>query len=460
MHTYAAAGVDIAAAEENVRRIRGHVRSTHGPEVLGDFGAFAGLFHLQGLRDPVLVASTDGVGTKLLLGLELGRFDGLGRDLVNLSVNDVLTTGARPLFFLDYVGVHAIDHAVMEALVGGMAAACRENGCALLGGETAQLPELYAPDHFDLAGTVIGVVERSEIIDGSTVEPGNRVWGLPSNGLHTNGYTLARRIVAEAGLELQRAPELKHVPELERVPDQRLGQTANAAALGPSLGEQSPGGKSPGGKSPGGKSPGGKSLGRESLGGQSPGGQSPGGQSLGGQSARGQSLGGQSLGGRSPGGQSPGGQSPGGQSPGGQSAGGQSVGRQSVGGHSPGGHSLGDALLAPHPSYLAAMYPLRHSVKAIAHITGGGIPGTLPRVLPEHVSAELDWGSWPVPPIFVLLQELGHVGDQEMLRVFNMGLGLIFVTAPSCDPRPDCPTAMEVGRIVQRGEQRVVIRPR
>src|ERR1700716_492244 len=189
--TYAAAGVDITAAEENVRRIGQHVRSTHGPSVLGDFGAFAGLFQLKDVRDPVLVASTDGVGSKVLLGLQLGRYDVLGRDLVNLSVNDVLTTGARPLFFLDYVGLHAIDQATMNALVAGMAAACRENGCALLGGGTAQLPELYSAGHMDLAGTVI---------DGSAVRPGDRVWGLPSTGLHTNGYSLARQLIA--GLDL------------------------------------------------------------------------------------------------------------------------------------------------------------------------------------------------------------------------------------------------------------------
>lgn len=328
MQTYAAAGVDIAAAEENVRRIRRQVRSTHGPEVLGDFGAFAGLFHLQGLTDPVLVASTDGVGSKVLLGLELQRYDTLGRDLVNLSVNDVLTTGARPLFFLDYVGLHAIEHAQMEALVGGMAAACRENGCALLGGETAQLPELYAPHHLDLAGTVVGVVERDKLIDGSRVVPGDRLWGLPSTGLHTNGFSLARKIVS--GMDLANDP------------DQRLGQ------------------------------------------------------------------------------------------------------------------SLADALLAAHPSYLARMQPLLNEVKAIAHITGGGIPGNLPRVLPEQVSAELAWGSWPVPPIFELLQDLGRIDDDEMLRVFNMGLGLLFVADAAFDPRPECPAALEVGRIVARREERVV----
>ncbi|HEY2592784.1 MAG TPA: phosphoribosylformylglycinamidine cyclo-ligase [Chloroflexota bacterium] len=324
MSTYAAAGVDIRAAEENVRRIGEHVRSTHGPEVLGRFGAFAGLFQLPELNEPVLVASTDGVGTKLLLAAELCAYNVLGRDLVNLSVNDVLTTGARPLFFLDYVGLHALDHAVMEGLVGGMAAACRENGCALLGGETAQLPDLYGQGHFDLVGTVVGVVERTKIVDGSTVRVGDRVWGLPSTGLHTNGYTLARQIVA--GLDLS----------------------------------QDPGGL---------------------------------------------------------------------------------------------GQSLGEALLAPHPSYLGAIQPILDEVKAIAHITGGGILGNLPRVLPESVSAEIDWGSWRVPPIFEVLQKLGGVAPDEMLRVFNMGLGLIFVT----DPVANCPGAVEIGRVASRGPERVAI---
>ena len=301
------------------------MRSTHGPEVLGDFGAFAGLFHLTGLQDPVLVASTDGVGTKALLAAELGAYAVLGRDLVNLSVNDVLTTGARPLFFLDYVGLHALDHVVMDTLVGGMAAACRGNGCALLGGETAQLPDLYASGHFDLVGTVVGAVERTRIIDGQTVKPGDRVWGLPSTGLHTNGYSLARQIVADQ--DLTRDPGT-------------LGQT------------------------------------------------------------------------------------------------------------------LAQALLAPHPSYLHAMQPLLRQVKGMAHITGGGIPGNLPRVLPDDVSVALDRGTWRVPPIFKVLQELGGIEDAEMLRVFNMGLGLIFVT----DPDAHCDGALEIGHVIPRAEQRVVIR--
>ncbi|HEX8969202.1 MAG TPA: phosphoribosylformylglycinamidine cyclo-ligase [Chloroflexota bacterium] len=324
---YAAAGVDIAAAEENVRRISQQVRSTHGPSVLGSFGAFAGLFHLQGVGDPVLVASTDGVGSKVLIGSQLGRFEVLGSDLVNLSVNDVLTTGARPLFFLDYVGLHALDHDVMQALVSGMAAACRDNGCALLGGETAQLAELYAPGHLDLAGTVVGVVERGQIVDGSTVEIGDRVWALPSTGLHTNGFSLARKVVA--GMDLATDP------------DGRLGQP------------------------------------------------------------------------------------------------------------------LGDALLAPHPSYYPSLRTLVPRLKAIAHITGGGVPGNLPRVLPDGVSVELNWGSWPVPAIFAWLSDLGGISFDEMWHVFNLGLGLIFVAAASLDVPALCPAALAVGRVTPPSGQRV-----
>jgi phosphoribosylformylglycinamidine cyclo-ligase len=281
------------------------------------------------VRDPVLVASTDGVGSKVLLGLQLGRYDILGRDLVNLSVDDVLTTGARPLFFLDYVGLHAIEQSTMDALVAGMAAACRENGCALLGGETSQLPDIYAPGHMDLAGTVVGVVERDSIVDGSSVVPGDRVWGLASTGLHTNGFSLARRVIA--GLDLASDP-------------------------GGRLGEP-----------------------------------------------------------------------------------------------------LGDALLAAHPSYLSAVQPILPELKSIAHITGGGIGGNVPRVLPATVSVELDWGAWPVPPIFALLQDLGQIPFDEMLRVFNMGLGMLFVASPTFDPRPQCPGAVEVGRVTGLQRERVML---
>jgi phosphoribosylformylglycinamidine cyclo-ligase len=305
------------------------VRSTHGPNVLGQFGGFAGLFRFGGMRDPVLVASTDGVGSKVLLGLERRRLEVLGADLVNLSINDVLTAGARPLFFLDYVGLHALDHTLMQGLISGMAAACRDNGCALLGGETAQLPELYARGHADIVGTVVGAVERHALIDGSSVVPGDRVWGLPSTGLHTNGFTLARKLVA--GLDLDGDP-----------------------------GEL--------------------------------------------------------------------------------------------------GTSLADALLAPHPSYYPAMEPLFGRVKAIAHITGGGIPANLPRVLPAGVSVELDWGAWRVPPIFTFLQHTGRLEFEDMLHAFNMGLGLIFVTDTSFDPRPLCTAAVEVGRATKPQNDRIVFR--
>ncbi|MBI2756041.1 MAG: phosphoribosylformylglycinamidine cyclo-ligase [Chloroflexi bacterium] len=318
--TYAAAGVDIQAAEVNVRRIGAHVRSTHGPSVLGSFGAFAGLYHLTGLKDPVLVASTDGVGSKLELAHKLAQHEGIGRDLVNLSVNDILTAGARPLFFLDYIALHSMEHDQVEALVRGMSAACRENECALLGGETAQLPDLYQPGQYDLAGFVVGVVEREQIVDGSRVQLGDAVWALPSTGLHTNGFTLARRVIATAELDLRQP--------------------------------------------------------RDDLGGQ----------------------------------------------------------------------SLGEALLAAHPSYLAAMRPLlaAGAVKAMAHITGGGLAGNLPRVLPAAMGADVAWGAWPVPPVFEVLRRAGGIAHEEMLRVFNMGLGFVFVVEPGVD----CPGALRIGTIV------------
>lgn len=334
--TYAEAGVDIGAAEENVRRIAEHVRSTHGPRVLGTFGAFAGLFHLRDLRDPVLVASTDGVGSKLQLGIQLDQHEVVGRDLVNLSVNDVLTTGAKPLFFLDYVAVHQLDHEVMERLVGGMASACRENGCALLGGETAQLPDLYRPEQYDLAGFVVGAVERDQVINGSSVRPGDRVWALPSSGLHTNGYSLARHVIDASGLDLNAKPEaLKGV-------------------------------------------------------------------------------------------------------------------------------SVGEALLQPHLSYLGALAPLLErpgTIKAMAHITGGGLEGNLPRVLPEAVAAEVTWGAWAIPPIFGVLQDAGRLEFGEMMRVFNMGLGMAFVTADDVDAKAACSGAQEIGQIVDRSDdERVLLR--
>jgi phosphoribosylformylglycinamidine cyclo-ligase len=192
---YAAAGVNIDAGNEAVKRIRAHVRSARTAEVLADVGAFGGLFKLPaGFRQPVLVASTDGVGTKIMVAAAMGKYDTVGQDLVNHCVNDILVQGARPLFFLDYFATGKLDPAVVEQVVKGLAQACRENGCALLGGETAEMPGLYREGDFDLAGTIVGAVERRAIVDGSKIRASDVLLGLPSTGLHTNGYSLARKI--------------------------------------------------------------------------------------------------------------------------------------------------------------------------------------------------------------------------------------------------------------------------
>lgn len=201
---YKDSGVDIDKANQATRSITRDVRSTWGDEVLSDVGSFGGLFRMpEGLDDPVLVSSMDGVGTKLLVASMAGRFDTVGQDLVNHCVNDILVQGARPLYFLDYVAAGALDPDVVAGVVRGLATACRENGCALVGGETAEMPGLYHGSDFDLAGTIVGVVERDRIIDGRSITPGDVVFAFESNGLHTNGFSLARRIVFDAaGLEV------------------------------------------------------------------------------------------------------------------------------------------------------------------------------------------------------------------------------------------------------------------
>jgi phosphoribosylformylglycinamidine cyclo-ligase len=335
---YAAAGVDIAAGERAVELMRTAVRSTHGPRVLGDLGAFGGLFRLgSAYRDPILVSSTDGVGTKLKVAIALQRYDTIGRDLVAHCVNDILTTGAEPLFFLDYVAMGRLDPERVAEIVTGMALECRENGCALIGGETAEMPDLYAPGDFDLAGFIVGVVERDRLVDGAQIAVGDLVWGLPSSGLHTNGYSLARRVLADLSWDGEH----------------------------PRLGE-----------------------------------------------------------------------------------------------------SIGDALLRPHRSYLAAMRALVEAglVVGMAHITGGGIVGNVPRVLPAGLAVELDWGAWPVPPIFDLTAAQGAVPFDEMIRVFNMGLGWVFMTRAADEARVAAlaPAALVVGRVVSgsadRPDERVRIR--
>ncbi len=338
--TYRDAGVDIDAQDRALARIREHLASTRTPGVLSDLGSFGGLFRVpRDVEDPVLVASTDGVGTKLKLAFMTGRHDTVGEDLVNHCVDDILVMGARPLFFLDYYAVGKLDPAVAEQVVAGIARGCRENGCALLGGETAEMPDMYTPGEYDLAGTIVGIVSRGEILDGTRVRPGNRLVGLASTGLHTNGYTLARRIVFDV--------------------------------MGLSVDDELPGT----------------------------------------------------------------------------------------------GQTVADALLAVHRSYLPALdEPLRAGwIHALAHVTGGGLPDNLPRVLPEGCAAEIDLGSWDVPPIFRTLREAGQVPPDDMLRTFNVGIGMVAVVpeerfadlAAHLDGRGE--RWWEIGRVV-RGNRGVRFR--
>ncbi len=302
--------MDISAKAEALARARRSIRSTLTPGVIGDVGGFGGLFRpdFSGYQEPVLVASTDGVGTKLKVAVAAGRHDTCGADLVNHCVNDILVQGASPLFFLDYIATGKIEPEVLQAVIEGLARGCRENGTALLGGETAEMPGFYAEGEYDLAGTIVGVVDREKILDGSRVRAGDVVLGLPSAGLHTNGYTLARKIFFE---ELGKKPQ-------DRMPELRS-------------------------------------------------------------------------------------------------------------------RTVADALLAPHLSYLKALEPLlaEDLVHAMAHITGGGFYDNIPRVLPEGVDVEIRSGSWPVLPVFEVIEREGGVTFQEMHRVFNMGIGMVVLVAPS-----------------------------
>jgi phosphoribosylformylglycinamidine cyclo-ligase len=304
---YKQSGVDIDAGNEVVRRIRSLARGTFTPGVLSDIGSFGGLFAMSGanVSDPVLVASADGVGTKLRVAFMTGVHDTIGTDLVNHCVNDILVQGARPLFFLDYLATGRLEPDVAVQVIQGLAAACRANGCALLGGETAEMPGFYADGEYDLAGFIVGVAPRAQLVEGRTIRPGDVLIGLPSSGLHTNGYSLARRIAFEtAGLD--------------------------AGSLVPELGT-----------------------------------------------------------------------------------------------------TIGEALLVPHRSYLSLVEPLLGSgrIKGMAHVTGGGITDNLPRILPGDVHAVVDRRAWDRPPIFSWLQRVGSVPEDDMFRVFNMGIGLIIACA-------------------------------
>ncbi|HVP66901.1 MAG TPA: phosphoribosylformylglycinamidine cyclo-ligase [Anaeromyxobacteraceae bacterium] len=306
--TYRDAGVDIDEGDRLVELIKPHARPTMRPEVLAGIGGFGGLFALPPgrYREPVLVSGTDGVGTKLKVAFLTGRHDSVGIDLVAMCVNDIAVVGAEPLFFLDYFATGKLKAELAAEVVKGIAEGCRQAGCALIGGETAELPGFYAEGEYDLAGFAVGAVERSRIVDGRSVVPGDLLVGVASSGLHSNGYSLARKILLPRFALSDRPAEL-------------------------------------------------------------------------------------------------------------------------------GGASIADALLAPTRIYAKDLLALveRVPVKAIAHITGGGLPGNVPRNLPDETRAAVKEGSWPVPRIFALLEREGAVPRAEMYRTFNMGLGLVLVVPPA-----------------------------
>jgi phosphoribosylformylglycinamidine cyclo-ligase len=302
---YKASGVDIDAGHETVRRIKALAKSTFTAGVLSEIGSFGGLIRLDttGWKEPILVSSADGVGTKLKVAFMTNQHRTIGVDLVNHCVNDILVQGARPLFFLDYLATGRLQPDVAEQIVDGLARACKDNGCALLGGETAEMPGFYQEGEYDLAGFIVGAVDAEQLVDGRSISAGDVLIGLPSTGLHTNGYSLARRIAFE-----------------------HLGLTVDSHV--------------------------------EELGG-----------------------------------------------------------------------TVGEVLLTPHRSYLHAVYPLvvKGAIKGMAHITGGGITDNLPRILPAGTAARIDRRAWETPAVFGWLQRSGGVPDDDMLRTFNMGIGLILV---------------------------------
>ena len=337
--TYADAGVDISRANRTKQRIKYLAHKTFTRGVLSEIGGFGGLFAVDKAKyhDPVLVSSVDGVGTKLKIAFEMGLHSTVGADLVNHCVNDIAVQGAAPLFFMDYLAAGKLDPAVAEQVVEGIADACKHNGCALIGGETAEMPGFYPHGEYDLAGFIVGVVEREKIITGKTVEIGDIVLGLPSNGLHTNGYSLARKLLFEVGHYSAET----YVNEIK--------------------------------------------------------------------------------------------------------------------------NKVGNELMRTHKSYWPVVKKLMDGecVSALAHITGGGLSENLPRVLPRGTAAIIELGSWPVLPIFEHLQTLGNVPQDEMLRTFNMGLGMLLVVPSKKFKKAQTvlervgEKAYTVGRIV-KGERKVL----
>jgi phosphoribosylformylglycinamidine cyclo-ligase len=303
---YKKAGVDIAAGNEAVERMKKHVKRTYRPEVLAELGGFGGLFSLDKSKyeEPVLVSGTDGVGTKLKLAFAMDKHDTIGIDAVAMCVNDIIVQGAEPLFFLDYLACGKVVPEKIEAIVKGISEGCVQSGCALIGGETAEMPGMYSQEEYDIAGFTVGIVDRKKMIDGSTIAPGDVVLGFASSGIHSNGFSLVRRLLLEeAGYSL----------------DQQLDEL--------------------------------------------------------------------------------------------------------------GGAKLGDVLLEPTRIYVKQALELisKVQVKGMAHITGGGFIENIPRVLPEGVNADIQYGSWPILPIFELMQKKGEITNRDMFTTFNMGIGLVIV---------------------------------
>ena len=331
---YRESGVDLDRMDGLKERIKGFSASTHGPEVLDSSGSFAGLYQLSGYREPVLVASTDGVGTKIKIAAQLGHFESVGQDLVTLNVNDVITRGAKPLFFLDYIAFSKLDTPRLDDLMRGIAWGCRDVGCSLISGETAQMPQVYSGDEMDLAGFVVGAVERDQLLESKNIEAGNVLVGVPSSGLHTNGFSLVRQVFNTDG-----EPNVlyRHFDQLN--------------------------------------------------------------------------------------------------------------------------HQLGEELLVPHRTYYPMLAPVFGLINGLAHITGGGLPGKLPAILPDGLAAEINRGSWPVLPIFKIIQKEGGISDDEMHRVFNMGLGMVAVCPEDnvANVLEQLPDAMVIGKMVPQGNGEQVV---
>jgi phosphoribosylformylglycinamidine cyclo-ligase len=331
---YALAGVDVSLANKVKKIVGRQAQDTFRPEVLGS-GLFGSMFQLKGYDEPVLVSSTDGVGTKLKIASLLDKNDTVGIDIVNHCVNDILCCGAEPLFFLDYIAMGKLRPEQIEAIISGIAQACREVGCSLVGGETAEMPGIYSKESYDLVGFIVGVVEKKNIIDGGSIVPDDVILGLPSSGLHTNGYSLVRRV---------------------------FGIDANPTSLNkfyPGLGKK-----------------------------------------------------------------------------------------------------LGEELLQPHRCYYPQLKPALPMIKGIAHITGGGFGGNIPRILPQDLAAHLHKDSWDIPPIFKLIQKEGDIKEVEMYQVFNMGIGITIICSPQQVAKivSILPQAKVIGEIIKReGEERVLI---